>query len=70
MVICLTLERRTTCSCDSIGLHTHTVYDVSSKESFEGLEVWLNELDTYATKKDLIKMLVANKIDKVSLHAV
>ena len=44
----------------------HTVYDVSSKQSFEGLEVWLNELDTYATKKDLIKMLVANKIDKVS----
>ena len=35
-------------------------------ESFEGLEVWLNELDTYATKKDLIKMLVGNKIDKVS----
>ena len=29
------------------------------------LEVWLNELDTYATKKHLIKMLVANKIDKV-----
>ena len=42
------------------------VYDVSSGESFQGLEVWLNELDTYATKKDLIKMLVANKIDKVS----
>lgn len=41
------------------------VYDVSSKESFEGLEVWLNELDTYATKKDLVKMLVGNKIDKV-----
>ena len=41
------------------------VYDVTSRESFEGLEVWLNELDTYATKKDLIKMLVANKIDKV-----
>ena len=42
------------------------MYDVSSRESFQGLEVWLNELDTYATKKDLIKMLVANKIDKVS----
>ena len=41
------------------------VYDVSSRESFEGLEVWLNELDTYATKKDLVKMLVGNKIDKV-----
>ena len=41
------------------------MYDVSSQESFEGLEVWLNELDTYATKKDLVKMLVGNKIDKV-----
>lgn len=47
------------------AIHTPTVYDVSSKESFEGLEIWLNELDTYATKKDLVKMLVANKIDKV-----
>ena len=28
--------------------------------------MWLNELDTYATKKDLVKMLVGNKIDKVS----
>lgn len=42
------------------------MYDVSSQESFEGLEVWLNELDTYATKKDLVKMLVGNKIDKAS----
>lgn len=29
--------------------------------------MWLNELDTYATKKDLVKMLVGNKIDKVSV---
>lgn len=43
------------------------VYDVTSRDSFEGLEIWLNELDTYATKKDLIKMLVANKIDMVRL---
>jgi Ras-related protein Rab-18 len=40
------------------------VYDVCLPDSFEGLEVWLNELDTYATKKDLVKMLVGNKIDK------
>ena len=43
------------------------MYDVSSGESFQGLEVWLNELDTYATKKDLIKMLVANKRVKRNL---
>ncbi|XP_064401832.1 ras-related protein Rab-18-B-like [Halichondria panicea] len=46
------------------------VYDACSKDSFEGLEVWLNELDTYATKKDLIKMLVANKIDRTSERQV
>lgn len=46
------------------------VYDVCSQESFEGLEVWLNELDTYATKKDVVKMLVGNKIDKVSCVCV
>lgn len=40
------------------------VYDVSSRESFQNLETWLNELDMYATKKDLVKMLVGNKIDK------
>lgn len=43
---------------------SHAVYDVSSRESFQHLETWLNELDTYATKKDLVKMLVGNKIDK------
>ena len=43
------------------------VYDVCLPDTFEGLEVWLNELDTYATKKDLVKMLVGNKIDKVNL---
>ncbi|CAI8036006.1 Ras-related protein Rab-18-B [Geodia barretti] len=42
------------------------VYDVSSRGSFQNLETWLNELDTYATKKDLVKMLVGNKIDKES----
>ena len=26
--------------------------------------MWLSEVDTYATKKDLVKMLVGNKIDK------
>ena len=42
----------------------YVVYDVSNQESFQALEVWLNELDTYSTRKDLVKMLVGNKIDK------
>ncbi len=41
------------------------VYDVSSKDTFSKLDVWLNELETFANKPDIVKMLVANKIDKV-----
>jgi len=40
------------------------VYDVSSRESFSKVEDWLNELETYSTNHDLIKMLVGNKCDK------
>ncbi|XP_025096566.1 ras-related protein Rab-18A-like [Pomacea canaliculata] len=40
------------------------VYDVCSKQSFAKLDAWLNELETFATKHDMVKMLVGNKIDK------
>lgn len=40
------------------------VYDVTSRETFTKLDVWLNELETFANKPDIVKMLVANKIDK------
>ena len=42
------------------------MYDVSSKQSFTQLGNWLNELETFSTKHDIVKMLVGNKIDKVS----
>jgi len=45
----------------------YVVYDVTERDTFNSLEMWLTELDTYATKKDLVKMLVGNKIDKVDL---
>ena len=35
------------------------VYDVSSRESFNKVEDWLTELETYSTNHDLIKMLVS-----------
>jgi len=41
------------------------VYDVNSRPSFERLDPWLQELNTYSTKSNIIKMLVGNKIDKV-----
>ena len=45
------------------------VYDTSSRDTFDKLEEWLNEVEMYSTKKDIIKMLVGNKIDKViSIH--
>lgn len=44
------------------------VYDVTRKETFTGLEGWLNELDTYIARNNTVKMLVGNKTDKVSLE--
>ncbi|KAL3832010.1 hypothetical protein ACJMK2_023694 [Sinanodonta woodiana] len=39
------------------------VYDVTSRQSFSKLDAWLNELETFSTKHEVIKMLVGNKID-------
>ncbi|MEQ2199266.1 Ras- protein Rab-18 [Xenoophorus captivus] len=47
------------------------VYDVTRRETFTKLDNWLNELETYCTRNDLVKMLVGNKIDKflcMTLH--
>ena len=41
------------------------VYDVTNRTSFDRLEHWLAEIDTYCTKSDAIKMLIGNKIDMV-----
>lgn len=43
------------------------VYDVANKSTFTKLETWLNELDTYSTKQNIVKMIVGNKIDKVGI---
>ncbi|XP_074834833.1 ras-related protein Rab-18-B-like [Carettochelys insculpta] len=40
------------------------VYDVTRKETFNELITWLKELELYATRSDVVKMLVGNKIDK------
>jgi len=40
------------------------VYDVSNRSTFTKLDMWLNELETYSTRVELIKMLVGNKKDK------
>uniref|UniRef100_A0A8D0EXG1 RB18B protein n=1 Tax=Strix occidentalis caurina TaxID=311401 RepID=A0A8D0EXG1_STROC len=43
------------------------VYDVTRKDTFAGLESWLNELEMYTTKSNTVKMLVGNKTDKVKV---
>ncbi|KAK3731830.1 hypothetical protein QZH41_020191 [Actinostola sp. cb2023] len=40
------------------------VYDTCNRDTFDKLEEWLNEVEMYSTKKDIVKMLVGNKIDK------
>ena len=40
------------------------VYDVTSRHTFAKLDMWLSEVDTYATKPGIVRMLVGNKIDK------
>eukprot|EP01120_Amphizonella_sp_Union-15-10_P005439 TRINITY_DN1624_c0_g1_i2.p1 TRINITY_DN1624_c0_g1~~TRINITY_DN1624_c0_g1_i2.p1 ORF type:complete len:219 (-),score=35.77 TRINITY_DN1624_c0_g1_i2:63-719(-) len=39
------------------------VYDVTSNETFENIENWLEEVNTYSTNNDVVKLLVGNKCD-------
>ena len=42
------------------------VYDVTRRETFESLEeIWMREVDLYSTVDQAVKMVVANKVDKV-----
>ena len=39
-------------------------YDCSRRDTFENLEVWLKEVDSYSPNKEaIVKLLVGNKID-------
>ena len=41
-------------------------YDVSRRETFESIEdIWMREVDMYSTVDNAVKMVVANKVDKV-----
>lgn len=48
------------------------VYDVTRPESFHGLSAWLAEINQFCPEKgkDIVKLLVGNKTDKVSDRAV
>lgn len=53
--------------CVTVACYLGLVYDVTRRETFTKLDNWLNELETYCTRNDLVKMLVGNKIDRVSM---
>ncbi|KAI8892358.1 small GTPase superfamily [Globomyces pollinis-pini] len=40
------------------------VYDVSNRRTFDHLQNWFTELDTYTSDKDVIRIIVGNKSDK------
>ncbi|XP_023442011.2 ras-related protein Rab-18-like [Dasypus novemcinctus] len=40
------------------------VYDVTRRDTFVKLDNWLDELEAYCTRNDIVNMLVGNKIDK------
>ncbi|KAI8891405.1 hypothetical protein K501DRAFT_319396 [Backusella circina FSU 941] len=46
------------------------VYDVSSRETFDALQTWWNEVNTYCSSPDVVKMIVGNKVDKASSRVV
>lgn len=44
-----------------------SVYDVTRRETFTNLsEIWAKEVELYSTNQDCVKILVGNKVDKVS----
>ena len=46
-------------------------YDVTRRETFESIaDIWMREVDMYSTVDNAVKMVVANKVDKVPPLAV
>ena len=43
------------------------VYDVSKRETFENLKMWLDEVEQFSVGggKDVVKLLVGNKVDQI-----
>ncbi|PVU90436.1 hypothetical protein BB559_004625 [Furculomyces boomerangus] len=46
------------------------VYDVCDKASFEHLDNWFEELNTYCTLQNVVKIIIGNKIDKEAERVV
>merc|ERR1711981_388212 len=46
------------------------VYDVTNKTSFDDLNSWLEEVEVNCNTPDFVRMLVANKIDRISERVI
>ncbi|KAL1921101.1 uncharacterized protein VTP21DRAFT_11736 [Calcarisporiella thermophila] len=46
------------------------VYDVTSRETFDALKNWFEELNAYCPNPDVVKIIVGNKVDKDSSRVV
>ena len=46
------------------------VYDITSKDTFSKLNLWINEINKYAGNKDLKIMILGNKLDLESERKV
>ncbi|KAI9268079.1 ras family-domain-containing protein [Phascolomyces articulosus] len=46
------------------------VYDVCNRETFDALKTWWNEVNTYCSSQDVVKMIVGNKVDKDASRVV
>src|SRR3989338_1657795 len=46
------------------------VYDISRRETFLHIDSWLEEVELFSTKPNLVKLLVGNKIDKTAERQV
>ncbi len=65
------------CFQNSLGKSIGTIlvlpcaaYDVTRRETFESIEdIWMKEVDMYSTVDDAVKMVVANKVDKVCVSS-
>ncbi len=55
------------CIEEFLFLFRNKVYDVTSRESFQHLNIWLNEIEMYCNNSDVVKLLVGNSSPPASL---
>ena len=46
------------------------MYDVCNRETFDALKTWWNEVNTYCSSQEVVKMIVGNKVDKVIIAII